>query len=67
MPAVRFLSIADIARRLDVPRHRVVWVLDAYAIPIAAQVGECRGYKESAVESVREHLSRIDSARLATV
>jgi hypothetical protein len=63
----RYLSIADIARRLDVPRHRVLWVVDTYSVRPAATIGECRGYTEASVKTVREHLDRIDSSRLAAL
>jgi hypothetical protein len=63
----QYLSIAEIARRLDVPRHRVVWILDTYAVSPSAVIGECRGYTEAAVKTVREHLDRIDSSRLAAL
>lgn len=65
MRARVYLSVSDLARRLDVPRHRVLWVVTYYAVPYKVQVGECRGYDESAVEVIREHLARIDSEKAA--
>ena len=56
MAVARYLSVADIATRLNVPRHRVVYLLAVYCIPHAAMVGECKGYDEAAVESVKQRL-----------
>ena len=52
----RFLSVSDIAARLNVPRHRVVYLLAVYCIPHAAIVGECKGYDDAGVEAVKRHL-----------
>jgi len=59
--AATFLSVADIAHRLNVPRHRVVYVLAVYSIPPAVRIGHtdnaCTGYDETGFEKIRERLS----------
>lgn len=61
----RYHTVAEIARNLGVMRHRVVFVLLAYHVPHAVEVGDAKGYDDRALEMVRDHLARIDSARLA--
>lgn len=65
--ATKFLSIADIARNLNVPRHRIVWVLDAYAVAPAVEVGDCKGYTNEAQAEISKHLERIYSSRLSRI
>ena len=60
MAAVRYLSVSDIAERLNVPRHRVVYALMIYAIQPSVRVGHsdnaCTGYDDAALEQVRARL-----------
>lgn len=51
-----FLTVAQIAERLDVPRHRVVYALQVNAVPHAVMVGDIKGYDESALEVVRDRI-----------
>lgn len=60
---VRFLTVADMARRLNVPRHRVVWVLAARSIRHAVELGDVHGYSEEALAAVLRELQLIDSRR----
>ena len=56
MTVATYLSIADIAERLNVPRHRVAYLVVVFAIHPAVRVGSCAGYAEDAVEQVRRRL-----------
>jgi hypothetical protein len=51
-----FLTVAQIAERLDVPRHRVVYALQVNAVPHAVEIGDLKGYDESALEVIRERI-----------
>lgn len=62
-PPTRFLTIADIARRLGVMRHRVVWVLATREIRHDVELGDAHGYSEEAVAAIRKELDAIDSRR----
>ena len=60
---VHYLTIKDIARQLNVPRHRVVWVIASREIRHACQVGEVHGYTDQAVQQIAQALRDIDSQR----
>lgn len=57
----RYLSVSDIAERLNVPRYRVIYVLAVYSINPVVRVGHsnnaCSGYDEKALEEIRRRLN----------
>lgn len=57
-----YLTAADIAQTLDVPRHRVVYLLAALEVQPAATVGKRKAYAEAIVEQVRAQLAEDRSA-----
>jgi len=59
----RFLTIADMARRLSVPRHKVVWIIATRGIRHAAEIGEQHGYDEASENEIRAHIAAIHSSR----
>ncbi len=59
----KFLTIAEIARALDVPRHRVAWIIKARAILHAAELGDQHGYTPEAMAEAKRELQLIDARR----
>jgi len=59
----KYLTIADMARLLDEPRHRVVWILKARDIRHAVELGDQHGYTQDALNEASRELQLIDSRR----
>lgn len=60
---VTYLTIADIAQRLDVPRHRVRWIIASREIEHSVTVGEVHGFAEQAAQEIEREIKAIDSKR----
>jgi predicted DNA-binding transcriptional regulator AlpA len=54
--ATLYLTITEIAERLGVARHRVVYALRQNQIPHAVEIGDRVGYGVDVIEIVRERL-----------
>lgn len=59
----KYLTVADMARLLNEPRHRIVWIIKARDIRHAVQLGGQHGYTSDAVKTAARELQLIDSRR----
>ena len=57
------LTLAEIARRLGEPLHRVAYVVRTRELHPAKRAGNCRLFSEADVELVATELRRIDIGR----
>jgi hypothetical protein len=56
-------TIGEIARRLNVPKHRVEYIIRARDIKPCGWAGNARVFPEKAVEAIASELQRIDAAK----
>lgn len=59
----KFHTVAAIALRLNLPRHRVDWIIRSRGIAPVAVIGETPGYSDEAISAVNEHAAKITKAR----
>lgn len=59
----RIWTVARIAERFGVPRHRVEYVIDTRGLTPAGTAGIARVFDGATVEYIGQELRRIDAAR----
>ena len=59
-------TVGEIARRLDVPVHRVEYVVRSRRIRPASRAGSLRVFSEAAVARIASELRRMDEERAGT-
>ena len=57
------LTVGEIARRLQVPLHRVAYVIRARGIEPVVRAGNARVFKEADVAHIAGEIRRIDEER----
>ncbi len=63
LPVPTAPTVGEIARRLNVPLHRVEYVIRSRGILPAAKAGNARLFTDEDVSVIRSELDRIDSSR----
>jgi len=58
-----FPTVGEIARRLSVPVHRIVYVLRSRDIPPAGRAGNARVFRDTDVAVIEAEIRRIDGAK----
>ena len=61
--ADKFLTVGDIARQLNVPLHRVRYLVESRGIEDAGTVGNLRIYDKGVLELVRGYLAELVKGR----
>ncbi len=56
-------TVGTIARRLNVPLHRIEYIIEARRIRPEGRAGNARVFSEAAVERMASELRRIDEER----
>lgn len=56
-------TIGEIARRLDVPQHRIDYLIRARGISPCGRAGNARVFNDEAVDLIRSEIDRIESER----
>lgn len=62
-PVPEFLTIGEIADRLNVSMHRLKYAIDQYKIPPDRRVGIIRVWSESKLPQIQSALSKIAENR----
>lgn len=62
-PPPNYLTIGQIARRLDVPVHRIRYAVEEYEIRPDIRVGILRAWREESLELISAALRRIAANR----
>ena len=63
MTEPKFLTVGQIADKLDVPLHRVTYVIRARAIEPAADAGQYRLFDQRALQQIQVELATISARR----
>lgn len=63
----RLITSGVMARELDVPLHRIIWILATRGIQPTARAGTLRLYSRHAFNLVRDELAAIDAQRKEAV